>query len=117
MRWLSGRAVLGLASWEGSGVDGGSWEGQLALMLLGRGPSSCGCCLLPLDSKLDSQPHVENSPNLVLKPRVLSVQRMLTPEGNLCLICVSLNPYNKPGSPSASPSYRRGGCRESRGSG
>lgn len=54
---------------------GVSCKGQLALMFLGRGPSSCGCSLLPLDSKLDSQPHVENSPDLVLKPRVLSVQR------------------------------------------
>ena len=27
MGWLSGRAVLGLASWEGSGADGGELQG------------------------------------------------------------------------------------------
>ena len=64
--WPAGRVV---------GQVGVSWEGQLALMLLGRGPSSCGGSLLLLYSKLDSQPHVENSPDLVLKPRVLLVQR------------------------------------------
>ena len=37
------------------------------------GPSSCG--LFPLDSKLESQQHRENFPDLLLKPRVLSFQR------------------------------------------
>lgn len=46
---------------------------QLALMLLRRGPSSCGS--FPLDSKLESQQHRENFPDLLLKPRVLSFQR------------------------------------------
>lgn len=70
------------ASWAGLagrvravGRMGESWEMQLVLMLLRRGPSSRGCGLLPLDRKLNSQPHVENFPDPVLKPRVRLVQR------------------------------------------
>ena len=73
---LEGAPRTGLAGGvvRAAGRMGESWEVQLVLMLLRPGPSSRGCGLLPLDRKLNRQPHVENFPDPVLKPRVPLVQ-------------------------------------------